>query len=200
MNLITLSLAPPGEESALVVVRRSERHRYFTELDDQHEAERVLLSGRPFRPRRGEIRRTEGLYACVHAERVRDVPGRLAERVTELVNRRELVGRTELHADTTATGRSVLDTFRDRGLTVRPVTITEADVRGALSRRRLEQTLVAVLEQERLEIARDLPLAGALADELKAQEGRLAVALMLAVWHGEEVSSMDPAAWTTVRR
>ena len=197
MKLLSLSLAPPGEESALVIVERSERHVYYTERDDQHEAERVLLTGRPFRTRQGQIRRTEGLYAVVHAQRLRATTGAVAEHVTQLVGRRELAGPRQVLADVTDVGRSALDGFK---MEVRGVTLADPPGRGVVARRRLELATVAVLEQDRLQIASGLLLTGAMAEEMKSQTGRLRLALLLALWSGERIDSFNPAAWATVTR
>jgi hypothetical protein len=198
-TLIGLHLAPPGETAALVVVRRGQRRRYYTEWDDQEAAERALWSPGRFVARRGQLRCVEGVYAVVHAVRQPGTAAQLADEVAALVERHRLAP-VRCVADLTAVGHRGLDTFKERGLAVDGATVTTAElVAGAVARRALVQTCVRLLEEDRLRIAKQQALADALAAELREQDGPLWAALAVACWHGEVRGSYDPEAWVTVQ-
>jgi len=131
-------------------------------------------------------------------------------RTGDLLNSRAIRKRATLVADATGVGRPVIDMFDQAGLTPVAVTITGGDTVNrhgsnyTVPKRDLVSTLQVLLQSGRLKIAKQLPEAKALVDELlnfkvkitvnandtygSWREGvhdDLVLAVALACWYGE---------------
>ena len=134
----------------------------------------------------------------------------VVERVIELLLTDELKKSCHLVIDATGVGRAVIDIFRWEGLTPIAITITGGDSvskEGAeyrVPKRDLVGVVQALLQTERLKIAKSLPLAKTLLEELQNfkvkitlnahdtygewREGKhddLVLAVAMACWFGE---------------
>jgi hypothetical protein len=171
---------------------------------------------------------------CV-AERIGDVPHRydvswlqrfalgtsyvaIVERVAALLGGAPLRGASTLVVDMTGVGRPVVDLFRRAGLKPEPVTITggdrvsQEDDEWRVPKRDLAAVVKVLLQSERLKIARALPEADTLVQELLGFEVKISLAghdsygtwregvhddlllaTALAVWAGEHIPA--PIGW-----
>jgi len=154
----------------------------------------------------------KAFYHARHIERYRlGTPyPEIIERVKKLTETDELSGRYGLIIDQTGVGRPVFDIALQAGLEAIGVTITGGDATTWINRttvrvakRQLVSTLHAVVLTERLEIAKGMPYADTLTNELltfgakltdsandiyAAREGAhddLVLSLALALWAGE---------------
>lgn len=99
---------------------------------------------------------------------------RVVDRVRELVSKLRETGYPVVAADATGVGRGVLDLVTDRGIgaKVHEVTLTGGDTvsqegkKYRVPKRDVVSTVAALLETDRLRIAKALPLAEVLAREL----------------------------------
>lgn len=157
----------------------------------------------------------EPAFDIVHVERltIGTTYPEVVAHVQRLLQSPELVRRTRLAVDATGVGRPVVDALRVAGLAPVAITITGGDTVTTESRtayrvpkRDLVGGLQVLLQAGRLKIARALPFASALVDELLRfrvkidpvtahdsygvwREGKhddLVLALAVAVWEGSQ--------------
>jgi hypothetical protein len=167
---------------------------------------------------------TETGYSVVHLERWRDLPieptvDRILERFKEL---RDVPERTEVAprmiVDATGVGLPVLHMLRRRHSNVTGVMIHggDAESRGdgveRVPKRNLVSQLQVALQRKRLRIARDLPLAGTLATELRGFRVRITATghdtygndVASGLWreadHDDLVLGVALAVWSSERR
>lgn len=120
-------------------------------------------------------RRAAGLYLR-HLERIAlNTPyPAIVERVVRMVTNAPLKGRVDLVVDATGVGRPVVDMFRAAGLDLTAVTITSGNAASGdgrdwrVPKRDLVVGLQVLLQEGRLKIAKGLPEADALVQELLA--------------------------------
>jgi hypothetical protein len=204
-HVIGVDLGQVNDFTAIAVLERTD-HVLPPELEAQYAAERALGA-------RGAEERVRPSYAVRHLARLplgTTYPRVVAEVRWLLAS--DALRSARLVVDATGVGRPVVDALRAAGLDPVPVTITagQSVTHGDGGYRRVPKAdlvacLAVLLQTGRLKIARALPLATALVEELKAFEihhgaaGRDSYGAWREGAHDDLVLAVAVAAWWAER-